>query len=123
MNAGDNEPRSTALKMNLEEERYRNRKAKIARLRELATAQKDDARLKELDRLEAKTEKLHTEKMDRLKAKLPPEKAKQVEDHVAQGRGSGKSRGNSPDVPPGLEKKGATEHPGKGRDKDDGNNN
>ena len=113
-NAGDNSDKAVALKMKLEEEKYRNRMAKIQRLRDIAKEQGDDKRLAELDKLEAKTQKIHDDKMSDLKAKLPPEESKKVDAHLSKGRVHGKGHGNAPAVPPGLEKKGVTEHPGKG---------
>jgi hypothetical protein len=82
-------PRAAKKKILHEEAKYRNQKARIDRLRELATEQNNQERLAALDKLEAKMDEVHQKKIRRAKARLSDEDYKTVAPHVTKAKGKG----------------------------------
>jgi hypothetical protein len=106
----DKQPNPKALKkrMMLEESKYRDQMARIDRLRELATEQKNEERLAALDSLEAKLTDNHERRMARIKSRLNADDVKAMDTELAKGKAPNpKARGKGPDGqgPPGQRKK------------------
>lgn len=91
----DAETKATRLIM-LEEAKYRNRMAKINRLRELATEQGNEERLQALDKLEARMTELHNRRIERAKTQLG-KRFDRVNERLERGRGHAKGKGK-PDM-------------------------
>ena len=75
----------------LEEAKFRNRLAKIKRLRELAEQQGNQERLAALAKLETKMTEIHQRKIAQAKAGLGKDKVRALDDRLDRGRGKGRS--------------------------------
>lgn len=86
-------PKAAQKKILLEEAKYRNQMARIARLRELATQQGNQERLAALDKLEAKMTELHDRKIAAARAALSYKDREKLNKELEKGRGRGKGAG------------------------------
>ena len=83
-------PKAAQKKLLLEEAKYRDQRARIARLRELATEQGNEERLAALDKLEAKMTELHERKVAAARSAMGDQEFDKLNKEIEKGRGRGR---------------------------------